>query len=162
MNNKGFTIIELLTSFTLTMIIVVFLFEIVLELKDVYITNSLRVKIMEKNAALATTLNDKLSSITIIGEGDSIDNLCTIKYNGGNYGIKIENNNINLNNEQTISMPENTKINGACIVEYRYDNEGDNKDNAFFKLSYSVSSDELDEDMVFNYVYSFHQNRDWS
>ena len=40
MNNKGFTVVELLASFTLTMIIVVFLFEIVLELKDVYSSDS--------------------------------------------------------------------------------------------------------------------------
>jgi len=164
MNNKGFTIVELLASFTLTMIIVVFLFEIVLDLKDVYVNNSLRVKIMEKNAVLATTLNDKLSSssFTILGEGETADNLCTIRYNDGTsektYGIKIENNKIILNNEQTISMPENTEIAGSCLVEYRYNNDGDTKDNAFFKLSYSVSNDELDKNMTFNYIYSYHHD----
>ena len=37
MNNKGFTVVELIAAFSITMIISVFFFEILIEVKDIFL-----------------------------------------------------------------------------------------------------------------------------
>ena len=48
LNNKAFTVVELIASFALTMVITVLLFEIVLQVKDIYQTQTVKSAIMEK------------------------------------------------------------------------------------------------------------------
>lgn len=48
MNNKGFTVVELIASFALTMIISVFLFEVLIEVKDIFVETSIKSNIIEK------------------------------------------------------------------------------------------------------------------
>ena len=159
LGNEGFTVVELLTSFTLTMIIVIFLFEIVLEFKDIYVTNALKVKVMTTNAIVATTLNDKLKEKNIINRQDECYNSnCTIYDNTGNWNIEISNSNNTqgiIIAGQKIAMPKNTTIENADFsIEYLYDSPSN--DNAYIKISYTVKSKDLNEDIPFNYIYSFH------
>lgn len=56
-NSNGFTIIELLTSFSLAMVVMVFIFNIVLLLKNSYILNSAKSELIVNQSLLSVELN---------------------------------------------------------------------------------------------------------
>lgn len=58
MNNKGFTTVELVVSFSLTAIIVLFLFQLVFVLKDLYVLSGIKLKLVTKQATINTMIND--------------------------------------------------------------------------------------------------------
>ena len=163
MNNKAFTVVELLASFTLTMIIVVFLFEIVLELKDVYTSDALKTKVLSQNALIATTLNQKLddkskpiSTISCLNNSQ-----CNVLYyDGFEEEIMIDGNKVKIGN-QIFSMPENTEIT-VDDEKYQFKSESYNEDallpdnNSYYiKIAYTVKSAYLKEPIKFSYVYTY-------
>lgn len=49
-NNKGFSLVELIVSFTLTMVIVVILFEIIVSMKDLYVSSVTKTELLNKQS----------------------------------------------------------------------------------------------------------------
>lgn len=64
-NNKGFTVVELLVSITLTTVIVLFLIEILLVLKDLYVSTGIKTKMLTKQAVITENLYDDILSMDI-------------------------------------------------------------------------------------------------
>ena len=158
LNKKGFTVVELLASFTLTMIIVVFLFEIVLELKDVYVNNSLKTRVMDKNALIATNINNKLSK-KYISSATCSGNSCTVTYlDGSTDPITVDEEGVSIGTKQKITMPEGSEISSIVLsvatVPLAVANP--NIDNSYLQISYIVTGGNLNEDVTFNYVYTYH------
>lgn len=58
MNNKGFTTVELVVSFTLTAVIVVFLIEIIFLIKDLYVTTGIKMKLLTKQTTINKIINE--------------------------------------------------------------------------------------------------------
>ncbi len=157
-NQKGFTVIELLASFTLTMIIVVFLFEIVLELKDVYVNNSLKTRVIDKNALIATNINTKLSK-KYISAASCASNRCTVTYlDGSSDQITVEPDGVTIGTKQKIAMPEGAEIENAILTASTVTlvAADPNVDNSYLQISYIVTGGNLNEDVSFNYVYTYH------
>lgn len=158
MNNKGFTVVELLASFTLTMIIVVFLFEIVLELKDVYTSDAIKTKILSQNALIATALNKKLNSGIITASCSERD--CGITYSDSTIDIiKVTTDKVIIGN-QTFSMPENSYI---MFADENYHIQSEQLgDNSYIKIAYTVGNDNLKKPIKFSYVYMYSDDYDSS
>lgn len=66
MNNKAFTVVELLASFTITMIILMFLLEILLEIKNIYYSSEIKTAVYNKNAIAASAINKRLNQYYIV------------------------------------------------------------------------------------------------
>lgn len=71
-NNKGFTIIELLVSFVLSMIIITLMFQLILNLKDVFQTSALKTDLLNKqnlmiNKIYTDLLENKVTTINSCG-----------------------------------------------------------------------------------------------
>ena len=64
-NNKGFTVVELLVSVTLTVVIVLFLIEILLVLKNLYINTGIKTKLLTKQAIITENINNDLLNLNI-------------------------------------------------------------------------------------------------
>ena len=168
MNKKGFTVIELLASFTLTMIIMVFLFEIVLELKSVYVNSAIKEKILEKNALIATKLTKDFDNFGV-KYVNCRENSCTIEGSSNVYTITILDNGVSFKEEtfddeskegMIINMPEKATINSISAESYPIlsdSNYNYTNDNSFIKISYKVKNKTLKKDIDFNYVYTFNQ-----
>ena len=150
MNNKGFTVVELLASFALTMIIMVFLFEIVLQLKEVYVTNTLKTRILDKNAIVATTLNEKLSDTTSVNCFDY--GSCT--FGSGSDFIKINESEKSIEiGGETIKYPDSVdSLDADFETEYLDISE---RETSILKIKYSIKSGYLNEPVAFNYVRTF-------
>lgn len=113
MNNKGFTLVELITTFSLTAVLLVLLLNVVLIIKDIYVKYEIKTEMLIKQGNLNTYVND----IIINGELSSYtrnDNTFTFTMNNGEtHTLSIENNKIifdnytyKLNNDATIGDVE--------------------------------------------------------
>lgn len=105
MNNKGFTVVELLASFALTMIITVFLFEVLVEVKDIFADTSTKTAIQQKASIISKNIKSILPSeeSTISCSGDTCDiNSKTLKIDQAGKKVII--------NGQNFSMPDTVNI----------------------------------------------------
>ena len=69
MKNKGFTIVELLASFTLASIIIIILFQLIINLKELYMSSGIKTELLNKqyiltNKIYTDLLEKKLNSIS--------------------------------------------------------------------------------------------------
>lgn len=65
-NNKGFTVIELVVSFVLTSVIVLLLFQLVIVLKELYISAGIRSQLLTKQTIISQKINSELNDKEII------------------------------------------------------------------------------------------------
>ncbi len=61
-NNKGATIVELIVSATLLFVILTFLFQIIIMLKEVYSSSGIKTEMLTKQALISKMINDDLST----------------------------------------------------------------------------------------------------
>lgn len=105
MNNKGFTVVELIASFALTMVITVFLFEVLIEVKDIFADTSTKTAIQQKASIISKNIENILSSTgsTISCSG----NACNI--NGKTLRIDQAEKKVVING-QNFNMPDTVNI----------------------------------------------------
>ncbi len=60
MNKKGFTVVELIVSVTLTFVIVSLLFQVLLSLRDVYVSSGIRTQLLNKQTIISSKINEDL------------------------------------------------------------------------------------------------------
>ncbi len=65
-NQKGFTIVELLTAFSLSMVVMVFLFNIVMMIKENYLAQSIKSELIVQQGLLSDELAHDASEYTLI------------------------------------------------------------------------------------------------
>jgi len=58
MNKKGFTLVELIVSFALSIVVVIYIFNVVLMIKDLYITKGIKTNLLLKQSEIATMIED--------------------------------------------------------------------------------------------------------
>ena len=63
---KGFTVVELIVSFSLVMVIVIFLFQIVISLKNLYTNSGVKTELLNKQSLISNEINKKLNNNEII------------------------------------------------------------------------------------------------
>lgn len=111
--NKGFTVVELIVSFALTMVITVFLFEVLIEVKDIFADTGAKTAVQQKTSIISKNINqyffDYGNNVTCTS--------ATCQINGITLKIDKNNNKIVINNQNFI-MPE--KVN---IKSYELNNE---------------------------------------
>lgn len=64
---KGFTIIELMVSFSLSAVIIVYLFNIIIILKDLYVENGIRTQLLINQSSISKSIETTLGSGSIQG-----------------------------------------------------------------------------------------------
>lgn len=145
MNNKGFTVVELIASFALTMVIVVFLFEVLIEIKDVFIETSLKTALQEKMGIISKNINAYFDEISYAVSCS--DNTCTL---GDNIKvIVVDNNKVTVGN-QKFNLPD-----GVSISSYELKNEGEGGERCFLKVKLNLESDNLSKQYQYNTVYFY-------
>lgn len=65
-NNKGFTVIELISSFVLISLIVSLLFEVLFIIKDLYTDSGIKTELLVKQAIISEKINDELNTKNIM------------------------------------------------------------------------------------------------
>ena len=66
MKNRGFTLVELITTFALSAVIIVILINVVLIIKDMSSDSKIKTKLIVNQSRLSNALNSKISSDNLI------------------------------------------------------------------------------------------------
>jgi len=160
-NNKGFTVVELLASFSLTMVIVVFLFEILIEIKNLYSEANTKTEVIQKQAVLINkirnTFDTKELSGVICSKSECVFNF--YDYSQTVLSINPESNTIVYDNSK-YSFPAEVRFTEYGIETCNPENdlaklEGHTAKNCYFKLHITISSSSLEKDYPINIVYPY-------
>lgn len=158
MNNKGFTLVELLVSFTLSMIIVIILFQLIINLKEVYVQTGLKTELLNKQ----NLMENKIYNDLLNRQVTSIDNcntglLCiNFTYENGDTK-KLELNNI----EQTLSydgfiIKLNNNSYFQTINVITKESQTNSKYNRIFDIKIPIYNDTYENtDFGINIVYIY-------
>ena len=113
-NNKGFTVVELIASFALTMVITVFLFEVLIEVKDIFADTSTKTAIQQKASIISKNIGNILPStgsvVSCSGASCNINGK-TLKIDQS--GKKVIINSQNFNMPDTVSI-KSYALNNSC------------------------------------------------
>ena len=80
MNKKGMTLVELIVTFTLAMVIVVFLVQIIVNLTKIYNNNALKTNILNKQSIISNQINKSLLNKTLVDLSKCGDNCYNFIY----------------------------------------------------------------------------------
>lgn len=153
-NNKGFTTIELVATFTLTMVIVVLLLQIVLVLKDLYIrhvvVNSLRIKQAIMTEKINDVFRNKVISHTT---GCSLNNCINFVFMDGsntNLHVNKEDNTISFGDFKT-SLAPSSSFGEVSMQVYK----SPSSLNSYLSIIIPVSTPLSKGDFGINVLYQF-------
>ena len=148
MNNKGFTVVELIAAFSITMVISVFLFELLIEVKDIFVETSLKTNIEEKMAIISKNINN-----LFIDENKSIDecsgNTCKINEKT----ITIYEHDIVIG-DQKFTMPKDGNET-ITITEANIVNEALTGTEGYVKVNFTLESPNLSKQYIYNVVFYY-------
>lgn len=65
-NNKGFTLVEMLVSFTLSMILIMLLFQLIINLKDIYMLSGIKTELLNKQYLMTNKIYSDLIEKKVI------------------------------------------------------------------------------------------------
>lgn len=163
MKKNGFTIIELITSFALASVIMIFIFNIVMILKDNYISKSMKTDLIIKQSLLSQKINEDFVSNNIVSIAtctetskncydikfeDNTSKRLTITNNGntikyGDYTYTLNNNSytdkVNAYIEY-IDVADKSLNNSFLVIEIPILNKKFPKDNFGIKVIYQFNS----------------------
>ncbi|CCY46890.1 unknown [Firmicutes bacterium CAG:822] len=149
MNNKGFTVVELIASFALTMVITVFLFEVLIEVKDIFADTSTKTAIQQKASIISKNIENILPSMgsTVSCAGSS----CNI--NGKTLNIEQNNNRVVING-QNFDMPDT-----VSIKNYSLNNLCD-ETNCYLYFQMTLDSGNLKDEYTYDITYYYDPTAD--
>lgn len=151
--NKGFTTIELITSFTLASVIMIILFNIILILKDNLSKVNAKTNMLVEKDNLSYNINKRfkekeLSSITMCDEGDkcylftySDDTSDKLVYSNTDKSITF--------NNYTFDIIDGITVEEPIIKEY-YDTMSSTKYNGYFIIHIPIKLDNKDYSIKIN------------
>ncbi len=150
-NSKGFTVVELLVSFSLTMIIAVFLFEVLIEVKDIFADAATRTAIQEKASIISKNIDNILAANDNRITCNNSTNLGNCQINGKSFRINKENNQIIVDG-QKFDMPETVSIKNYSIQDSCDGN------NCYLHVQMTLESGNLTKDYDYDVTYYFTAN----
>lgn len=150
-NQKGFTVIELLVSFSLTMIIAIFLFEVLIEVKDIFADASTRTAIQEKASIISKNINNILAENDNRISCNNSTNLGNCQINGKNFKIDKESNRVVVDG-QNFEMPESVNIKNYSIQD------SCDGTNCYLNVTMILDSANLTKDYEYDVTYYFTSN----
>lgn len=161
MKKRGFTVVELIVTFSLTVVICVFLLQLILSLKSIYDNSGIKTEILNKQSLISNqinrTFNQKtISSLSSCGEFclkfNYIDNTSDI--------LKIDySNNILQFGSFYTSLPKDTNFKDVN-VDIIYSGVVDNSSNdAMLNIKIPIESKKFkNEKFEVNVIYQFNSN----
>ncbi len=66
LNQRGFTVVELVVSFALAMIVIVFLFQVLIQVKELYVSGVFKTELLTKQTNITKAISDDLSNKKVL------------------------------------------------------------------------------------------------
>lgn len=153
MNKKGFTTVELITSFTLATVVMLILFNVIIIMKDNLSSVNIKTKMLVEKDNLSYSINKRfkekeISSITMCGEGDK----CYQFTYSDDTSDKLIYSNIDKTitfNNYTFDIIDGITVEEPVIKEY-YDTMSSTKYNGYFIIHIPIKLDNKDYSIKVN------------
>lgn len=156
MNSRGFTVVELIAAFSITMVISVFLFEVLIEVKDIYVETSIKTNIQEKTAIISKNIKaiveESNGNITCSSNTECNINGKTLRVIHEN--DKTKEDKIIINNQEFI-MPKDGK-NYVKINDINF--KAECTTSCYLKTHFTLKTDNLIKDYDYTVVYYYPKN----
>lgn len=144
---KGFTVVELIVSFSLVMVIAIFLFQIVIGLKNLYTNSGLKTELLNKQSLISNEINKKLTTKGISTLSKCGSYCVEFLYSDGTSDkmtIDYTNNTIEFGNYKT-NLPEDSYIKDAKISQANAATFQTYADNALLIIEIPIYNDNFSE-----------------
>lgn len=158
---KGFTIVELIVSFSLTMIVAVFLFQIIIILRNLYNNNAVKTELLNKQFVISDKLNTAIKSkgiYTINKCGSHCLNFIYTDGTGEQLLIDYNDNSFTFGEYKT-KLPENSYFKNVSVNVVYSPVFDESKNNAILYIDIPIYNDNLkSQNLGVNVVYQFNSN----
>lgn len=161
MNKNGFTLLELLTSLTLTSIVCILMFQVIFTLKDIYVDDAAKTEMLIKKSNIIEEMNSTFKSnpITSIRYCDNGDINC-FKFNlEGDLSYELSLNrelkNIKFG-DYTVKLSESAEIYDNLDICYYSETSASNSVyDTFIKIRIPIKDNVLEEKIDVNVIYQY-------
>lgn len=149
--NAGFTLVEIIVSFALTMIIVLFLFQIILTLKQVYTNNLVKSNLILTQSNISQMINNDLrtsylGNVTSAVKDISNSNCYNITFQFGSRSICYTNYNKTITyNDYEFQLDDDSQVKDWS-VEY-------DATNSLLKINIPITYPDIDGDFGIKIAY---------
>ena len=153
MNKKGMTLVELIVTFTLAMVIVVFLVQIIVNLTKIYNNNALKTTILNKQSIISDQINKSLLNKNLVDLSKCGDNCYNFIYSDSTKEkLEIKDNKITFASYTTL-IP-NASIGNINLDIIYGPTLQENVNNAILNIRIPIKSN-IDYNFDINIVYQF-------
>jgi hypothetical protein len=155
---NGFTTVELIISFALTMVIMAFLFEILLSLKELYVSTTAKTDLLTKQILISRKINDDIYNKTIT-DITNCGNECLnfIFSDGTNSELSIDRDRkIFKYGSYTTKLIELSEYGTPTVNSETIYDVGDGKNNTIIQIKIPITHPAYkDEDYGINVIYQY-------
>ena len=159
---KGFTVVELIITFSLAVVIATFLLQLVLSLNNLYQNSGIKTEILNKQFVISNKINKTLNEKELMSLTSCGNNCLNFNYSDNTKDIfKVDySNNILQFGNLTTTLPSNTYFKNVNIdIIYSTTIDYDSN-NAILNISIPIYNEKLNnEDFNVNIVYQYNSNK---
>ena len=157
-NQKGFTTVELIVSFALTMVVMAFLFETLLSLKTLYILTSNKTELLTKQTVMSRKINSEFNKKKIINIVNCGNECLTFSFSDGtssNLAIDRGRKTFQYGSYRT-ELIEDSQFGDAVIKTNTTYDVADGSDNTIIQIKIPIIYPAYkDEDYGINVIYQY-------
>ena len=157
MNKKGFTLIELITTFLLAVVIIILLLNIISIIKNIYLKNDIKSRLSLEQSNLSNIINKKFDNVlTEYNSCEDSDFCYEFKFSDGSISKLLVKNNTLIFDSYNYDFGNVAKISNPSISIKEVDiNDVNNKD-AFLVIKLPIKSKQFsDLDFGIDFVTPF-------
>ena len=157
MNKKGFTVVELIVSITLTFVIVSLLFQVLLALRDVYVSSGVRTQLLNKQTLMSSKLNEDLYGKSLSSVLKCGRNCLNFIYSDGSSARLVvdTSNNIFRYGEYSTELVSGSRFSDVDIRVEKVSDMPTNKKDSLLILNIPVNHNLFDSNYGVNVIYPF-------
>ena len=155
MKNKGFTVVEMLSAFTLSSIIIIILFQLIINLKELYMSSGIKTELLNKQYLMINKIYSDLNEKQIVSIDSCInmEKCISFTYSDGsvkNLEIDEENKTIKYDN-YIVKLNSYTNF-GNIIIDF----DGTSEQNKIVNINVPIYNDQIkDTNFGINIVYPY-------
>lgn len=159
-NKKGFTVVELIVSFSLVVTIFVFLMQIIMLLRTTYDKAVIKTELLNKESLISNYINNRLNKgvSTINSCGNNCLRFIYDDLDSDIFSINYADNTLRFGDYQT-NLPNNTKFNNVSVDIVYSPTYNVDANNAMLKIAIPIYNDTLNETLPINIVYQFNTEK---
>ena len=130
MKKNGFTLVELITTFALTSVIIILLINVVIIIKNVYSNSNIKTELYINQSNLSNVLNSKIRNGNLISLSECSEGqdylLCKIfEFNNEEIKLLVKEKSITFGS-YVYKLDDNTKVISPSLNDTEYLSNGDN------------------------------------